>query len=103
MQFSPYVPQKPQKIDVPIKKGLVEDAPRPVHVDLHKHPSLGVIRLDYDYEAAPGDIDCPDSYGYDVYYRTVPGLTFARCQDNQVDDMIKRYLVEAIRYFEDKG
>ena len=25
-------------------------------------PSLGVIRLDYDYPPAPGDIDSPDSF-----------------------------------------
>jgi len=41
--------------------------------------SLGVIRLDYDYPPAPGDIDCPDSFGYDVHYRVVPGLTFEMC------------------------
>lgn len=40
---------------------------------------LGVIRLDYDYPPAPGDIDCPESYGYDVYYRVIPGLTFGMC------------------------
>ena len=31
-------------------------------------PSLGVIRLDYDYPPAPGDIDSPDSFPYKVYY-----------------------------------
>lgn len=41
--------------------------------------SLGVIRLDYDYPPAPGDIDCPDSFAYDVHYRVVPGLTFEMC------------------------
>ena len=40
------------------------------------HASLGVIRLDYDYPPAPGDIDCPESYNYDVHYKVVPGLTF---------------------------
>merc|ERR1719238_1441522 len=33
------------------------------------HASLGVLRLDYDYPPAPGDIDSPDSFAYDVYYR----------------------------------
>ncbi|CAB9529340.1 Dimethlysulfonioproprionate lyase [Seminavis robusta] len=46
----------------------------------HKHPSLGVLRLDYDYPPAAGDIDHPDSYDYPVYYRVVPGLTFEMCQ-----------------------
>merc|ERR1719440_1524209 len=47
---------------------------------LAKAVSLGVIRLDYDYPPAPGDIDCPQSFGYDVFYRVVPGLTFEMCQ-----------------------
>ena len=38
--------------------------------------SLGVLRLDYDYPPAPGDIDHPFSFAYDVFYRVVPGLTF---------------------------
>ena len=41
----------------------------------HSAVSLGVIRLDYNYPPAPGDIDHPGSYDYDVYYRVVPGLT----------------------------
>ena len=43
-------------------------------------PCLGVIRIDYDYPPSPGDIDSPDSYGYDVFYRVVPGLTFEVCK-----------------------
>ena len=39
-------------------------------------PSLGVIRLDYDYPPALGDIDCPESFPYPVYYKVVPGFTF---------------------------
>ena len=41
---------------------------------------LGVIRLDYDYPPIPGDVDSPDSFSYDVIYRTVPGLTFEMAQ-----------------------
>ena len=43
--------------------------------------SLGIIRLDYDYPPAPGDIDHPDSFTCDVYYKVVPGLTFDVCKD----------------------
>eukprot|EP00632_Arachnochrysis_sp_CCMP2950_P016894 CAMPEP_0185702294 /NCGR_PEP_ID=MMETSP1164-20130828/11454_1 /TAXON_ID=1104430 /ORGANISM="Chrysoreinhardia sp, Strain CCMP2950" /LENGTH=566 /DNA_ID=CAMNT_0028369471 /DNA_START=48 /DNA_END=1748 /DNA_ORIENTATION=- len=42
--------------------------------------SIGVVRLDYDYPAAKGDIDHPGSYEHDVYYRAVPRLTFTTCQ-----------------------
>lgn len=33
---------------------------------------LGVIRLDYDYPPAPGDIDCPQSYDYQVICTQTP-------------------------------
>jgi hypothetical protein len=41
-----------------------------------EHATLGILRLDYDYPAVPGDIDCADSFTYDVYYRVIPGYTF---------------------------
>lgn len=44
-----------------------------------EHATLGIIRLDYDYPAQAGDIDSPDSFDYDVFYRVVPGLTFEMC------------------------
>ena len=44
---------------------------------------LGVIRLDYHYPPIPGDVDCPDSFSYDVVYRTVPGLTFEMAQSGR--------------------
>jgi hypothetical protein len=50
---------------------------------------LGIIRLDYDYPPAPGDMDSPESFAYDVFYRVVPGLTFAMCQANEMSDEIK--------------
>ena len=65
--------------------------------------SLGVVRLDYDYPAAPGDIDSPESYAYDVFYHTVPGLTFRMCQHANTtplpDDIMKGF-VEAIKYLD---
>ena len=36
-------------------------------------PCLGVIPLDYNNEAAPCDIDHPDSFNCDVCYKVVPG------------------------------
>ena len=44
------------------------------------HARLGIIRLDYEYPPAPGDIDSPESFGYPVVYRMVPGLSFDMCQ-----------------------
>lgn len=62
----------------------------------HKHPSLGVIRLDYDYPPAPGDIDHPDSYNYPVYYRVVPGLTFEMCQTGVLTPEVAKAFDEAV-------
>ena len=72
--------------------------------ELKDHVSLGVIRLDYDYPAAPGDIDHPDSYGYDVYYRCVPKLTFEMCQSGKMTEEVEKEFLEAIDYLDkEKG
>ena len=52
----------------------------------HSAASLGVVRLDYNYPPAPGDIDHPGSYQYDVFYRAVPGLTFEMCQSGKLSE-----------------
>jgi hypothetical protein len=65
--------------------------------------SLGIIRLDYDYPAAPGDIDCPDSFGYDVFYRVVPGYTFEMCQSGRLTADVERRFVEAVHWMEGRG
>jgi len=61
-------------------------------------PALGILRLDYDYPAAPGDIDHPDTYGYDVYFRVVPGLTFEMCQYGIMTEVVEEKFVEAIKW-----
>lgn len=66
-------------------------------------PILGVVRLDYNYPPAAGDIDCPGSFGYDVLYRCVPGLTFAMAQSGRMTEPVRREFVKAIGYLEQKG
>ena len=66
-------------------------------------PVLGIIRLDYDYPPAPGDIDHPDSYGYDVIYRVVPGLTFSMCQTGDLTDEVILNCIDAVKYLNDKN
>jgi hypothetical protein len=68
-----------------------------------KAACLGVVRLDYDYPPAPGDIDCPDSFGYDVYYRVVPGLTFDMCQSGKMTPQVQKEFEDAIDYLIGKG
>merc|ERR1719183_1135914 len=65
-----------------------------------KAACLGVIRLDYDYPPAPGDIDCPDSFNYDVYYRVVPGLTFSMCQSGKLTSDVRMEFLEAVDWLE---
>jgi len=71
----------------------------------HKKPngSLGVIRLDYDYEPAVGDIDHSGSFGYDVHYRVVPGFTFEMVQSGKMTPEVEKEFIEAIQYFEKLG
>ena len=65
-------------------------------------PKLGVIRLDYDYPPAKGDIDCPDSFGYDVFYKVVPGLTFEICQSGTLSEEVEENFKESIQWLVDE-
>ena len=65
-------------------------------------PSLGVVRLDYDYPPALGDIACSQSFTYNVYYRTVPGLTFEMCQTGSLTDKVRQNFKEAILWLLDE-
>jgi len=65
--------------------------------------NLGVIRLDYDYPPSPGDVDCPESFGYDVFYRVVPGLTFDICQSGKLSKAVENEFIEAIRWMDGQG
>lgn len=68
-----------------------------------KHPTLGVVRLDYNYPPAEGDIDHPGSYGYKVIFRVIPGLTFEICQSGKFGADVERRFAEGIKYLESKG
>jgi len=61
-------------------------------------PSLGIIRLDYDYPASKGDIDCADSFGYDVYYKVVPGFTFEMCQSGVLTKEVEERFKYAVMW-----
>merc|ERR1719487_1294719 len=64
---------------------------------------LGVIRLDYDYPPAPGDIDSPKSFSYDVFYRVVPGLTFTMCQSGKLTPRVEKEFCDGIDWLVAKG
>lgn len=65
--------------------------------------TLGIVRLDYDYPPAPGDIDHPDSFDYDVFYRVVPGLTFAMCQSGKMTPDVEAEFIEAVEWLCSRG
>lgn len=77
--------------------------PTELKKNLKRHPALGVVRLDYEYPPAPGDSDHPGSFGYDVYYRCVPGLTFEMCQSGQFTELVERRFADAIKHLEARG
>ena len=46
----------------------------------HTNKTLGVIQLDYEYEQQIGDVDCTDSFHYNVEFAKINGLTFDHVQ-----------------------
>jgi len=67
------------------------------------HLRLGILRLDdYCYIPAPGDIDSPQSFEYDVVYAVVKGLTFDACKSGKLDDEMMTELKRAVSYLVEK-
>uniref|UniRef100_A0A7S1RCX9 Uncharacterized protein n=1 Tax=Alexandrium catenella TaxID=2925 RepID=A0A7S1RCX9_ALECA len=66
-------------------------------------PILGVVRLDYNYPPAGGDVDCPGSYGYDVLFRCVPGFTFDMCMSGKMTPEVHAEFEKAVMWLEKKG
>jgi len=97
-----------------VNQRRVDDDFRRRSTELRDSPSLGVIRLDYesnlnahlldyDYPATPGDIDCVDSFDYDVIYRVVPGLTFEMCMSGRMTQEVEAEFIEAVEWLDKKG
>jgi len=72
-------------------------------LDKKKAPILGVVRLDYNYPPAEGDVDCPGSYDYDVLFRCVPGLTFAMAQAGKMTPEVHAEFEKAVIRLQNKG
>ena len=64
-----------------------------------------MIRLDYKYQypPAPGDIDHPDSFGYDVMYLEVPGLTFEMCQSGRLTHEVQARFIHTVAALDQHG
>jgi hypothetical protein len=88
------VKTKPQKNDImKLRKKIAKKCA----------PILGIVRLDYNYPPAAGDIDCPGSYDYDILMRAVPGLTFAMAQSGKMSYEVEKEFDLAIRWLESRG
>ena len=84
----------------------LDDPPRPdatAASSTFKSGCLGVIRLDYDYPPAAGDIDSPLSYDYKVIYRVVPGLTFCMCMSGKLTPEVDEQLTIAVEWLTSRG
>jgi len=97
-QVRPPRPQPKPQVLPPRPQPKPQVCPPKPKPDLEDAPSLGIIRLDYDYPANPGDIDCADSFTYDVYYRVVPGFTFEMCQSGVMTPVVKKRFIAAINW-----
>jgi hypothetical protein len=87
----------------PKKKPTKNQAKKMLHnIKARANPTLGVVRLDYHYPPAHGDIDSPASYGYDVLFKMVPGLTFDMAQAGKMTPEVKKNFIDTIKWLESK-
>ena len=64
---------------------------------------VGVLQIDYEYPPLKGDVDHKDSFGYDVIYEKIPGLTFQRAQLGEWSDELAYDTRVALRRLEKAG
>eukprot|EP00854_Cymbomonas_tetramitiformis_P026334 gene26334-32296_t len=83
------------------KKFDVEFAEGADHPDLGP-VAVGVLRLEYHYPPLEGDIDSADSYGYEVLFKQVDGLTFEVAQSGKMTKNVEVNMISAIRWLEAK-
>eukprot|EP00927_Polykrikos_kofoidii_P034952 TRINITY_DN29538_c0_g2_i1.p1 TRINITY_DN29538_c0_g2~~TRINITY_DN29538_c0_g2_i1.p1 ORF type:complete len:586 (+),score=83.27 TRINITY_DN29538_c0_g2_i1:120-1877(+) len=63
-------------------------------------PVVGVLRLDFDHPASPGDIAHPESFACKVIFRVVPGLTLGLCQAGKLPRDVELRFIEGIRWLD---
>jgi len=59
--------------------------------------TLGILRLDHDWEARVGDIHVEETWNYHVEYRKVKGLTLAMCEGGKMTPEVEIEFVKAIK------
>jgi len=66
-------------------------------------PTLGVLRMDIEYEASEGEVSYPKSFSYPVYYRVVKGLSWDVLISGKLDKDVECELQEAIQFLDEKN
>ncbi|CAD7934952.1 unnamed protein product [Amoebophrya sp. A120] len=59
-------------------------------VEDNPSPTLGIVRIDHDYDPVPGNIAHPSSYSYRSVSLMVPGLTFEMCRRGVMSREVER-------------
>jgi len=66
-------------------------------------PKLGILRTNADYEPRVGDVNNSDSFGYDVAYAGIPGLTEEMCRSGEISAEIEEALKLSVGDLEAQG
>ena len=56
------------------------------------------LRLDYDYPRAPDDIDFPDSFDCNVYYKVVLGVTFQKSKEGKMNQQVEKRFKKSFKW-----
>jgi len=93
----------PVELLVKAKRQLMspsEEYVRALRSRVNGQMKVGILRIDYDYPPIPGDIACEASYGYQVVFAKVEGLTFEMAQRAVLDDHIMASFQKAVAALE---
>lgn len=65
---------------------------------------LGILCLDQSYPAhQPGALDAPDTFTVELIRQVVPGLTYDKLVEGQLDPRVEEAVIESIRRLEKAG
>eukprot|EP00929_Paragymnodinium_shiwhaense_P069007 TRINITY_DN3481_c0_g1_i1.p1 TRINITY_DN3481_c0_g1~~TRINITY_DN3481_c0_g1_i1.p1 ORF type:complete len:1029 (-),score=268.75 TRINITY_DN3481_c0_g1_i1:46-3132(-) len=78
------------------------ELPPPV-VSPPKAPSLGIVRLDHNFPPAEGDVAYPGSFGYEVFYEVIKGLTPEVARSGSLSPEVELKFREALVALEARG
>ncbi|EOD24466.1 hypothetical protein EMIHUDRAFT_115912 [Emiliania huxleyi CCMP1516] len=94
-------PRFGSNIDASVWSSAMERANVMDELSQRATPAIGILRIDYSYPPAPGDVDYPGSYYYRTVQEVAAGLTFEAAQEGRPLTAQQREAMEgAIRRLE---